>query len=629
MLRTMRKTTKRRGIVAPLAATLMPVLMGFLAYGIDQGKISYNKTALQNAVDAAALAASVEIVANVEEAGDASGQSGEAVSPGQISEANARAIAADVAARNGVYINPDLDVKFGRRTRDPMSGEWTTQWGSEPYNVVNVRARRTNPDLSAPDSKLPLIFGTFVGMDSIALTAEASASVESRDIVVVMDYSGSMNYDSQLRWDSIDKLGKSAIEDNMEDIYNALELDSKDADLVFEPAWLTVYGEPSEGGSDSYNVVTFMGNQLHVLSTKDISNVVVEDRNGNHYKFDNLEQQGVTNEHTFTWDRAIYKCWVKAGQNASGEGPGYGERFDNTTDAVLEYFGLNDINYPYPSGSWRNFVEYCRNRNSVPSSAGYHMSYGGKQMVNYLLDKKRTHSNTPDIWKTPHYPFHAVREGTTLLLDFLNSLEFGDDVGLVSYDTHARYEQSLNMEGYAIDLSSDPICQDYEALDLIQKHRQAAHYDVYTNVADGLYTARQMLEAHARAGARPTILLMSDGNANRSVGSTSLPADWDWADYTDYDGDGDADYSTNDGDAVAAILQAADATQDGYTVHTMSVGANADKNLMKAIAHIGNGLWIDVPGGSSILEIQQQLNMAFGKIASKVPPPKLVYEEEM
>jgi hypothetical protein len=257
------------------------------------------------------------------------------------------------------------------------------------------------------------------------------------------------------------------------------------------------------------------------------------------------------------------------------------------------------------------------------------MSYGGKQMVNYLLDKKRTHSDTPDIWKTPHYPFHAVREGTTLLLDFLNSLEFGDDVGLVSYDTHARYEQSLNMEGYSIDLSSDPICQDYEALDLIQKHRQAAHYDVYTNVADGLYTARQMLEAHARAGARPTILLMSDGNANRSVGSTSLPADWDWADYTDYDGDGDADYSTNDGDAVAAILQAADATQDGYTVHTMSVGANADKNLMKAIAHIGNGLWIDVPGGSSILEIQQQLNMAFGKIASKVPPPKLVYEEEL
>jgi hypothetical protein len=584
---------------------------------------------LQNAVDAAALAASVEIVANVEEAGDASGANGEAISPGQISEANARAIASSVAAQNGVYVDPDTDVKFGRRSQDPMSGEWTTQWGAEPYNVVNVRARKTNPDPSAPDAELPLVFGTFVGMDSIALTAEASASVEARDIVVVMDYSGSMNYDSQLRWESISKLGEAEIKNNMEEIYNALELDSKDGDLVFDPAWLTVYGEPSLGGADSYNIVTFMNEQLHVLSTKDISNVVVEDEDGNTYKFDNLDQQGVTNEHTFTWDRPIYRCWVKAGQNASGEGPGYGERFDNTTDGVLEYFGLDSISYPYPSGSWRSFVEYCRSDNSIPSNAGYQMSYGGLQMVNYLLDKKRTYADTPDIWKTPHYPFHAVREGTSLLLDFLQGLEFGDDVGLVSYDTTARFQQSLNMEGYSIDLSSDPICQNYEALDTIQQHRQAAHYDVYTNVADGLYTAQEMIELHARTGARPTILLITDGNANRSVGSSSLPAGWDWADYTDYDGDGDADYSTNDGNDISAILQAVDATQKGYTVHTMSVGANADKNLLKAIAHIGNGIWIDVPGGSSILEIQQQLNVAFGKIASKVPPPKLVYESEL
>jgi hypothetical protein len=60
----------------------------------------------------------------------------------------------------------------------------------------------------------------------------------------------------------------------------------------------------------------------------------------------------------------------------------------------------------------------------------------------------------------------------------------------------------------------------------------------------------------------------------------------------------------------------------------MSVGADADRPLMEAIAKAGGGIWVDVPGGTTIAEMEGQLLAAFSKIAGNVPPPKLVYDEQ-
>jgi hypothetical protein len=48
---------------------------------------------------------------------------------------------------------------------------------------------------------------------------------------------------------------------------------------------------------------------------------------------------------------------------------------------------------------------------------------------------------------------------------------------------------------------------------------------------------------------------------------------------------------------------------------------------MQAIAFAGGGIFINVPGGSSVEEMQQQLINAFSQIGAKVPPAQLVYEE--
>jgi hypothetical protein len=68
---------------------------------------------------------------------------------------------------------------------------------------------------------------------------------------------------------------------------------------------------------------------IHVSSCKDISNIVLEFYDGQHRKLDNVNSQCVTIGKA---DEVITGAWVKAGNNSSGDGPGYGERFDSDRD---------------------------------------------------------------------------------------------------------------------------------------------------------------------------------------------------------------------------------------------------------------------------------------------------------
>jgi hypothetical protein len=86
-----------------------------------------------------------------------------------------------------------------------------------------------------------------------------------------------------------------------------------------------------DGGPIGPIEAEFTCTELVVLdSCKDLSNVVLEYADGAHQKFEGLTgHEGVfagTGEHA---DKSVVGAWVKAGDNASGDGPGYGERFDN------------------------------------------------------------------------------------------------------------------------------------------------------------------------------------------------------------------------------------------------------------------------------------------------------------
>lgn len=599
----------RRGVFIVLASIIMIVLFAFLSLGLDTGLISLEQTRLQNAVDSAALAASQEITSSVHAAGT------DGADPNSIAVEQAKEMAVDVAERNGVYVDPDQDIIFGKRTYNEGTGEWDITWNAEPYNVVKVVARRDQPDMSARDSKLPLAFGWAVGKPTIDLRAEAIAFVEARDMVVVLDFSGSMNDDS--KYSAISRLGQGPIEENMTNIINAMNPNL--GDLTFEQDYLRIVGNPPSNGGAPQNVVTFKDREVYVESTKNISRVLLYFDNGRSQTFYTSGTSGTYSGSGSNNGRKIETVYVKAG-NAYGNG----ERFEDTNSAVKAAFGLDDIPYPYERGSWDEFINYCRD--NISSSTGNRQKYGKLNYCDYLLNRRYHHYETEDFWKAPHYPFHAVKEGFTLFLGFLEDLDFGDEVGIVSYDESSRVEHTLNDDDTYASLNGDWISDDYTTLNTIQRHKQAAHYGTYTAMGFGVNEADELLKNHSRHGARPTIVLMTDGNANRYQSGWSLPNDWNWDELTDYDGDGHADYTTNDRSKQYAIWEAVEAHKRGVTIHTMSVGASADRQVMTAIANACGGIHISVPGGATVAELQSQMLEAFRQIAAKVPPPQLVYD---
>jgi len=136
------KHKNRRGIVVVLTGFALVAIFAFVALSVDSGRIVVTENQMQNAVDAAALAASQEITVAAQVAVSAGGSGASAT---QAAVAAARLMAAEVAAANNVYINPDTDVQFGKRQYNAAADEWTTVWGTSPFNAVRVTARRTEP----------------------------------------------------------------------------------------------------------------------------------------------------------------------------------------------------------------------------------------------------------------------------------------------------------------------------------------------------------------------------------------------------------------------------------------------------------------------------------------------------
>ena len=87
--------------------------------------------------------------------------------------------------------------------------------------------------------------------------------------------------------------------------------------------------ECPHGGKYGYIEVEFECNEAHIASCKDLSNVVIEFEDGEHRKYDDLDGHCAT---LGVGEREIAGVWVKAGNNKSGDGPGYGERFDSDAD---------------------------------------------------------------------------------------------------------------------------------------------------------------------------------------------------------------------------------------------------------------------------------------------------------
>ncbi len=557
----------RKGSILVLAAILMVVMFGLLAMSIDSGYVYTMQTQLDRSVDAAALAGASALVEGTDAANE---------------------MVIEYLIRNPVgkpttVVTDDQLIALTAQFLEDHADDYDIEWGT--WDVEQGKFYQTNTLPSAISVEmtyrnLPFFFARALGKENFTLSSRAIAMYQPRDIMVVLDFSASMNDDSE--FGAISQFGKDAIMAGLERMYE--ELDSPTYGLMqFEPQYITLEGVDPANASQPKIFVEYRGGQVYVESSKDLSNVVVRYTNGYTYKYDNLScgQTG-----TFGNGNTIAEVWVKSGTNASGDGPGYGENFDfsDFRAAAKTALELTDVPYPYASGSWNSFIDYCRS-NYTNRSAGFQYKLGYANLINYWLEQKPAANQTEDLWKLSAQPVTAVKDALDVFMEYVTAVDTNDRIGLAVYDAadgNGELESELTMDfDYVVDLA---------------RHRQAGHYHSYTNIAAGMSTAIEQLQQNGRSGAFKMIVLMTDGRAN-------------W-----YNGQ----YNTSA--AYSAVLAEAQAAANlNIPVVAISLGAGADTTLMNSVADLTKSRHFNIPGGQSVTEYRDDLFDVFRAIADSRP----------
>ena len=174
----------------------MIVMMAMLALSIDTGYMYTMQAQLDRSVDAAALAGAAALIEGTDVAQEAAieylirnpvGKQATAVTSEEMVELTAKFLAE--------HAN-DYDILWGEW--NPVTGQISPT--DQLPSAISVTMTYPN---------LPLFFARALGKDSFDLQSTAIAMYQPRDIMLVLDFSGSMNDDSELG--SIGTFGKPAI----------------------------------------------------------------------------------------------------------------------------------------------------------------------------------------------------------------------------------------------------------------------------------------------------------------------------------------------------------------------------------------------------------------------------------
>jgi Flp pilus assembly protein TadG len=189
--------SRRRGTILPQLCICLVILCAFVALAIDIGMVAVAKTQLQNAADVAACVGCRHIDGSANQ--DLSG--------------------ATAAAQNAAIANPITSATL-------TAAEITVQHGAFHYDAT---AQTFTPNIPpvAPDNynltqvtithNQPTVFGQVLGVSSFPVTATSIAAYRPHDIAIVLDYSGSMNNESDL-WNNESYLGTANNSPNNTDL---------------------------------------------------------------------------------------------------------------------------------------------------------------------------------------------------------------------------------------------------------------------------------------------------------------------------------------------------------------------------------------------------------------------------
>jgi len=572
--RKLRRHQRRAAVVAHVAVC-STVILGMGALVLDIGAVYMTQSELQVAADAAALAAAAELAASH---GD----------PFQLAVAAADEYARLNRARGQPLSVAAGDIEFGRAVFNAATGKFDFEPGSGHVDAVRVTVHRTAAN---NEVEVPFLFAPVLGQSGTQLQARAAAVLIPRDISVVIDLSNSMSYDSQLRnWNRTDG-GYS----NLRDIWCALDgpvpdkpyipasasnVDETEYQYDTGPTYghMTQWGDPLDPAS--YNPSTDPG--LWYIRKGYNTSVPAITAKLTAVGYTSAERSallsGSKDSTTSHWRN---RCGVLLGlaQWSSGKSggafPGGGDGDDYVEDSEVTWIAKPEYAV---SWNWKSYIDAVQSH----YSGSFKYRYGLKTFVDFLLQNVPRYHETNVKWATPEQPTRAIKDAVWTMINVIEELQSLDHVALETFDSWGHHELDL----------TENIRQVSDTL----YGRQAGHYDVYTNIGDGLKRAYfELTSERARSAAAKVIVLMSDGVPNRDEGG-----EYNIAAAREY--------------ALRMARQAADA---GMRIYTVSVGFESDRPLMQEIAALGHGQEFYAAGNPE--EYSEQLELIFRTLGGKRP----------
>ncbi len=163
----------RRGAMLVLIAVMIIGFLIAVAFSVDIAHMHLSRTELRTATDAAAKAAAQTLSTTLDV--------NQAIARGQ-------AIARENQVAGTPLIVANTDFEFGRSETDAR-GRFIFNTSGTPKNSVRVLGQRTG---SSPSGAVNLIFGNVFGVNFFEPQLSSTATFIERDIVLVVDRSGSM-----------------------------------------------------------------------------------------------------------------------------------------------------------------------------------------------------------------------------------------------------------------------------------------------------------------------------------------------------------------------------------------------------------------------------------------------------
>jgi Flp pilus assembly protein TadG len=175
------RTLKRRGAIVPLTALCLVAMLAFVALALDIGLLMISRNQAQNAADSAAMAGARTLTGNA-----ANNNNYSQVLP------NAQAVVAANNILGSQITTSQLTLTIGDYYYNSSTGSF----------AINANGRQTGDNWTLVQATVtgsqPSFFAGAFGFNTLNTSAIATAIHRPRDTVVVVDFSGSMRFESLL-----------------------------------------------------------------------------------------------------------------------------------------------------------------------------------------------------------------------------------------------------------------------------------------------------------------------------------------------------------------------------------------------------------------------------------------------